>query len=495
MSKTPDGKPTVVVSKPAREPDTTRRDMALTLMGLFGASAFLEGCAAPAEGADEVEENLAVAALPLTGKLKDILYFQTYDELRTWTGGFNPADFKVAIGIDRLIGGLFVWTTDTTTLDNGATDIVPTNGPRTGCWKRSYSGPLDVHWFGAKGNGITPDHEAIQAAINYALIAGHDVYFPAGYYIVQNTINIGESIYSNLGFIFNRSQPLGDGGIKLNWKPDWQDIVARNREKHPISLTFAQGAFIVADLPAGPVFTPKAVIAYNLDNFRGTGIVSNIKVISVSSFVGGKVNLHTATLGGNLLIGFFASVGCGVVDKALFVGLHCGMATVISYWTTIRDLTAYTCYYGLNIVQGNAMTVSNITFDRCFLGLVFDGSGTKITMINSEQVKFDIVIFGADCCTFGPGYLEDTENTEGAFITTGNMSDENAFTTCVFDTVRVGGSLNGGKKGLTMVYAKNTTFINVRLYSSPIEELHPLQSYGALINCDFALTPSQWNVV
>lgn len=64
---------------------------------------------------------------------------------------------------------------DTTNTDNGGTVIVAANGVR---WKRSYIGPVNVIWFGAKadfdGTTGTDDTVAVQAALN----ASANVYFP-----------------------------------------------------------------------------------------------------------------------------------------------------------------------------------------------------------------------------------------------------------------------------------------------------------------------------
>jgi pectate lyase-like protein/parallel beta helix pectate lyase-like protein len=61
-------------------------------------------------------------------------------------------------------GGLFHWVTGTATSDNG-TIVVPTD-PNGGYWKRVSDGPVNVRWFGARGDGASDDTIAIQAAID-----------------------------------------------------------------------------------------------------------------------------------------------------------------------------------------------------------------------------------------------------------------------------------------------------------------------------------------
>lgn len=54
----------------------------------------------------------------------------------------------------------------------------------------SDGGSVDVKIFGATGNGVTDDRVAIQAAINYAVTAGKEVYLPPGtYYVTADPSN------------------------------------------------------------------------------------------------------------------------------------------------------------------------------------------------------------------------------------------------------------------------------------------------------------------
>src|ERR1700720_2079442 len=56
-------------------------------------------------------------------------------------------------------GGVFCWMIGTATSNNG-TIVVPTT-PNGGFWKRSFDGPVNVRWFGARGDGATNDTAAI----------------------------------------------------------------------------------------------------------------------------------------------------------------------------------------------------------------------------------------------------------------------------------------------------------------------------------------------
>lgn len=60
-------------------------------------------------------------------------------------------------------GGQFFYNQSSVALNNGGTIISPDVGD--GRWLRAFSGPIDVAWFGAVGDGATDDTAAINAAI------------------------------------------------------------------------------------------------------------------------------------------------------------------------------------------------------------------------------------------------------------------------------------------------------------------------------------------
>ena len=87
-------------------------------------------------------------------------------------------------------GGIFYWDT-TSVSDDGGTRIVPTGGG--GVWRRVYTGPLSVKWFGAVGDGGSPDRAAIQNAIDACPPEGGVVLFPEGRYRTTGSVDVRRS--------------------------------------------------------------------------------------------------------------------------------------------------------------------------------------------------------------------------------------------------------------------------------------------------------------
>lgn len=54
----------------------------------------------------------------------------------------------------------------------------PNPNPAAG-WRRIYDGAMNVKWFGATGDNVTPDQTAITRAMTAAAALGKAVYFPA----------------------------------------------------------------------------------------------------------------------------------------------------------------------------------------------------------------------------------------------------------------------------------------------------------------------------
>ncbi len=108
----------------------------------------------------------------------------TIAELRAMV---TPVSGSVYYVTDTMQEGHFYYdAADTVSPDNTGLVLVSTSGNR---FKRIYDGPVNVKWFGAKGDGSVNDTAAIQAAIN-SLTSGGVVFLPASTYIVSSTLSI-----------------------------------------------------------------------------------------------------------------------------------------------------------------------------------------------------------------------------------------------------------------------------------------------------------------
>lgn len=92
--------------------------------------------------------------------------------------------------------GIWRWDPSSNETDNVGTIVAP-NAGSGGRWKRVYDGPVNITWFGARGDGTTTTQSTyFNAAINYVggTLGGGTVFVPKGVYIVQGRLNNGDQI-------------------------------------------------------------------------------------------------------------------------------------------------------------------------------------------------------------------------------------------------------------------------------------------------------------
>lgn len=109
-------------------------------------------------------------------------------------------------------GGTFVWVPTTSPLadDGGIVIRTPSGsyGYTHGYFKRLYSGPINVRWFGAKGDGSTDDTTAVHAARDSSFAReGGTLYFPKGVYLGAFVVSHVEGEVNLIGD--------GDGSVLL----------------------------------------------------------------------------------------------------------------------------------------------------------------------------------------------------------------------------------------------------------------------------------------
>jgi hypothetical protein len=290
----------------------SRRDIVSTLLGAVGGAA-IAGCNATIEPTEPV--SVATAALTGTAlRWADTVLGASPPATRT---GDLATKNSSAIGGAVLVlakgcvtagdggGGLFYWESGVTTGDDGGTIIVPTPSP-AGRWRRICSGPLDVRWFGAQGNGSTDDSVAFTKAAAAAGSAGCILLSGGTYKLAQPlTLSCGVAFAHGAKLAPTTGTTLAIGG----------------------SLLASQGAQIFV-VPAPPTSIALSILSSPVDvrwfGAKGDGITDCSPAINaaIDSMTGGELLFppgqyrFTQTIrNGNKVISF---VGGGFQSLLLF---------------------------------------------------------------------------------------------------------------------------------------------------------------------------------
>jgi hypothetical protein len=125
------------------------------------------------------------------------------DTINDFPSSPNDGDVVVVRDLDR--GGTFIYDSSKVTEHNDGTNF---NG-----WIRQFSGPVNVKWFGAKGDGITDDTEAFSNAISFASLKRVKTIIPPSLYIINELTMSSNTVLEGLGF--KRDDSSDNGGVVL----------------------------------------------------------------------------------------------------------------------------------------------------------------------------------------------------------------------------------------------------------------------------------------
>jgi Pectate lyase superfamily protein len=226
-------------------------------------------------------------------------------------------------------GGVFCWMTGTATSNNG-TIVVPTT-PNGGFWKRSFDGPVNVRWFGARGDGATNDTAAIQAAINAVGLVGGAVLIPPGTFCVDNlTISASRVTITGLG----KTSILAKNGdfnalITVGPSVDVDNVVIRD-----LMITTKQGV-----TPAGwGIFCNSSASWLTLDSIYMLGMAFGIGLQPVYNPQDHKSQVHNALIRNCALnvithqgIALFNCVDTFISDSGIFMNGYTAGSVGLQY--------------------------------------------------------------------------------------------------------------------------------------------------------------------
>ena len=252
---------------------------------------------------------------------------------------------------------------------------------------------VSIKDFGAKGDGVTDDTEAINRALyelycrTSSLAARKTLYFPAGNYIVSGSINvpthariIGEGTYNTQ--ITQTANPYVYPYVTwvmytADSRQQIQNLIGLNGATLPNDITISN--LTLQSLNDGIIIDSASRVT--LDNVRLQG--PNSTVISATDTISGNTTAGVKILGRNLA---FAS-DVNMVD-CLFNGFNSGVYLPASQYAAnalFDSCTFYNLYYGIYLIGANSkgFTLANSVMDAIYQNGVYVSNSNNFTSLTN----------------------------------------------------------------------------------------------------------------
>ena len=305
-------------------------------------------------------------------------------------------------------GGTFYFDAASTKEPDGALVIKPTAATENGRFIRDCEqGYVNVKWFGAKGNGMTDDTKAIQAAIDSLGTGGGTVVLPGGNYPITSTLNIGdgdsgEKISSKNGIKF-----IGTGGGFSHNTASATTIKANAEMEVMLSLN---GRISDCEIAGIYLFgNDRAKTCLELKSFSG-GYFHNIKAMGFTD-TGIKLLAGNEPTGNYNIYNRFESINVTCLKDGttgiLFDGNY--SAHNDTWLTTVTDCRFDTAQ-SENSVAAHFKFVDSISFYRCHFNTYKDSSvGAVFDALDNNLFPCGMAFY--DCSMVSHEVWEDSAHT------------------------------------------------------------------------------------
>lgn len=328
-------------------------------------------------------------------------------------------------------GGLFRWVAADVTADNGGTVIAPTAGG--GRFHRVWTGPLNVKWFGAKGDAATNDTAAFTAALAALSTRGGRLYVPAGEYrtTAQLTLPAFVQMFGDRTTVTTKGSVIHchDSNVNLLHIPDgdwavedlvlWHNAGVSAGTGHCLNLGVAGGAFSSGGYARNVRFYEAPQAAVNLANAGDSVIVdcgfesNNYGILGQN--VGGVAS--DIRVRGGVFYANYIDIWCAYANRWMLTGVLFQLQGSPSFAATSGQLFDGT---------STSVIIDGCQFDRC--GGPIRLSGGALNVIQgckfTEQRRGCVVVAGASSYNVVQGNAcldgsKETANTYDAIIIDG----------------------------------------------------------------------------
>lgn len=290
---------------------------------------------------------------------------------------------------DSREGGIF-YSTDKVLVNDGGIILPKSNG---GHWVRvnDEAKPVNPCWWGAKGDGATDDLTALNNAGKYCITNKRNINLPSGIFRVTDTWVIG---YKFLGEqdMFNRN---------FTQAPSYNSEAYINaRFAQPISITGENNTVIWGDFKTTEL---KSVVYYGLiggGNSRNRRLqparhgLNYITIVSQENFKDGNYTNNDDYAGSNQLGLCVPRTPSFISNGMVFYGMKVGLFGQDLYASNITNIRYKSCAHGAILLGHNASAMTNISFDRCNIGMYFSGAASTINNIWGNSCPVGLQIGG-----------------------------------------------------------------------------------------------------